>query len=174
MTSRSITGLVLAALLAAPVAAEAQSRRGGGSGGSGVWLGGLFGAEFGDWDGFQVRAEGEFPITRLTPRVGVAGVISASYAGLEDDLTVFEVLPAVRLNWYAGSSIGLYGDLGLGIAHASQDDVSDTGATMRIGAGAFYQMTSSIRFPIEVAVHPHFGDYDPTTTTLMIGVKFRL
>lgn len=170
MFTRSITGLVLAALLALPAAAEAQSRKGG----SGIWLGGLFGAEFGDWDGFQFRLEGEVPITRLTPRVQVAGVVSASYSGLEHDLTVFELVPAIRLNWTASPTIGAYGDVGLGLAYASANDESDTGATMRFGVGAFYQMTSSIRFPVELAIHPHFGDYDQTSTTLMIGAKFRL
>ena len=80
MTSRSITGLVLAALLVVPAAAQAQARRG--SGGSGIWLGGQFGAELGDADGYQLRFDVEVPITRLTPRVQVAGVGSLSYSGL--------------------------------------------------------------------------------------------
>jgi hypothetical protein len=164
MMSRSITGLVLAALLAAPAAASAQ----------GFWLGGLFGAEFGKSDGFQLRFDGEVPIARITPRVQVSGVLSASYSGLEHDLTVFEVVPAARVNWTPSRTVGAYFDLGLGLAYASVDDQSDTGATMRFGAGLFYQMSPRVRFPVEFAIHPHFGDYDQTTTTIMIGARFKL
>lgn len=172
MTSRSITGLVLAALLAVPAAAQAQARRG--SGGSGIWLGGQFGAELGDADGYQLRFDVEVPITRLTPRVQVAGVGSLSYSGLKHDLSVVELVPAVRINWILTPDFGMYGDLGLGYAHAWAHDNSANGATMRFGAGAFYEMTPTVRFLGEFAIHPHFGDYDQTTTTLMLGVRFRI
>lgn len=173
MTSRSITGLVLAALLAVPAAAQAQARRGS-SGGSGIWLGGLFGAELGDNDGYQLRFDVEVPITRLAPRVQVAGVGSLSYSGLKHDLSVLELVPAVRLNWTATPDFGMYGDMGLGYAHAWANGNSANGATMRFGVGAFYEMTPTVRFLGEFAIHPHFGDYDQTTTTLMLGVRFRI
>ncbi len=171
MTSRSITGLVLAALLAVPAAAQAQARR---SSGSGIWLGGLFGAELGDADGYQLRFDAEVPITRISPSVQVAGVGSLSYSGLEHDLSVVELVPAVRLNWTAARDFGMYGDLGLGYAHAWVHSDSTNGATMRFGAGGFYEMNPTVRFLGEFAVHPHFGDYNQTTVTLMLGVRFRI
>jgi hypothetical protein len=169
MTSRSITGLFLAAaLLAAPAAAHAQSR------GSGVWLGGLFGLEAGKETGFHLRFDGEVPIAKLSPSVSVAGVGSASFASLSHDLKVFEILPAARLSFAATPSLGAYGDVGLGLAVASAGGDSTTGAAMRFLAGGYYQMSSTSRFVAEIGLHPHFGDYDDTTFTLLIGAKFRI
>lgn len=170
MTSRSFTGLVLAAVLLAPAAATAQTRSGGGST---FGLGLLAGAEFGEFSGFQLRLDGEVPIVRANPNLQVAGVLSLSYAGLEDDLSVLEIVPAVRLIYTGGRQFGVYGDLGLGFARASQGDFSDTGATMRIGVGGFYQMNRQVQLPLELMIHPHFGDYEETTATLMFGAKFR-
>ena len=169
MSSRSITGLFLAAaLLAAPAAAHAQSR------GSGVWLGGLFGLEAGNETGGQLRFDAEVPIARLTPRLQLAGVGSLSYAFLSNDLGVFEIIPSARFNFSATRELGAYGDLGLGLFHATAHGSSDTGATMRFLAGAYYEMNTTTRFVGEIGVHPHFGDYDDTTFTLMIGAKFRI
>ncbi len=170
MTSRSITGLALAALLAVPAAAQAQSH----SSGSGIWLGGLFGLEAGNETGGQLRFDGEVPIARLTPRLQLAGVGSISYAFLSNDLRVFEILPSARFNFSATRELGAYGDIGLGLFHAAQHDASDTGATMRFLAGAYYEMNPTTRFVGEIGIHPHFGDYDDTTFTLMIGAKFRI
>jgi hypothetical protein len=169
MTTRSFTGLVLAALLAAPAAAQAQSNRG-----SGVWLGGLFGLEAGSETGGQLRFDAEVPITRLAPNLQLAGVGTVSYAFLSNDLRVLEVLPAARFTWSGTREFGAYGDVGLGLFHASQHGGSDTGATLRFLGGAYYEMNTTTRFVAEIGVHPHFGDYDDTTFTLMIGAKFRI
>jgi len=155
MISRSITGLALAALLVAPAAAHGATK--GTDTSSGVWLGGLFGAELGDFDGWQFRFDAEVPITRPSPQLQVEGVLSASYAGL---------------TWFGTPKFGAYGDLGLGYSHASQNGNGMSGATMRIGAGAFYSLAATARIVAEFAIHPHFGDYDQTTTTVMIGLKF--
>lgn len=169
MSSRSITGLFLAAaLLAAPAAAHAQSR------GSGVWLGGLFGLEAGNETGFHLRFDGEVPVARLSPTVSFAGVGSVSFASLSHDLKVFEFMPAARLNWAATPQVGAYGDIGLGLAVASANSHSTTGAAMRFLAGGYYEMSQTTRFLIEAGLHPHFGDYDDTTFTLLIGAKFRI
>jgi hypothetical protein len=171
MTSRSITGLVLAALLTVPAAARAADSK---SSSSGFTLGVLGGAEWGDASGYQLRVDGEVPITRLSPTVQVAGVLSLSYAGLEHSLGVFEIVPAARLNWKGSGQFGAYGDLGLGFAHASAHGSSASGATMRLGAGGVYEMNPKVKFLLEFAVHPHWGDYDQTTTTLLLGAKFAL
>ncbi len=173
MTSRSITGLVLAALLAVPAAAQAQSKSSSSSG-SGIWLGGLFGLESGRESGAQIRFDAEIPISRLTPTLQLAGVGTLSYAWLSHDLGVFEILPSARLNWTGSREFGAYGDIGLGLFHASAHGNDDTGATMRFLGGAWYEMTPTVRFVGEIGLHPHFGNYDDTTFTLMIGAKFRI
>ncbi len=168
MTSRSITGLLVAALLAVPGAAHAQSKS------SGVWLGGLFGLEAGNESGFHLRFDGEVPVARVAPNVSVAGVGSISFASLSHDLKVFEFMPAARLNWAATPTFGAYGDIGLGLAVASQHSHTDSAAAMRFLAGAYYEMNPRTRFTAEIGLHPHFGDYDDTTFTLLIGAKFRI
>lgn len=176
MTSRSITGLVLAALLVAPAAAQAQSR----SSGSGIWLGGAFGLETGNgFSGYQLRFDGEVPITRLTPALLVEGVGSVSYAGLSHNTSVFSLVPAARLNWSANRQIGAYGDVGLGFFRAwDNHDNSSNGAVMRFLVGGYYEMTPTTRFFIETGLHPYFGDFAAdngvTSFTLMVGAKFRI
>jgi hypothetical protein len=45
---------------------------------------------------------------------------------------------------------------------------------MRFGAGGFYEVNTYTRLFSEIALHPHFGDYDNTTFTWLFGVKFRI
>jgi hypothetical protein len=165
MITRSFTGLVLAGLLLAPAAASAQNR---------FAIGLLGGAEWGDASGYQIRVDGEVPIFRAAPSLQLSGVLSFSYSGLEDDISVFEIVPAARLIYTASPQFGGYADLGLGFARADAPGVDAvSGATMRLGIGAFYQMNRQVQFPLELMFHPHWGDYDQTTTTLMLGAKFR-
>lgn len=177
MTSRSITGLVLATLLAIPAAAQAQARR---SSGSGVWLGGAFGLETGsDFSGYKLRFEGEVPVARISPTVQFYGVGAASFAGLSHDVNVFTILPAGRLNWAASPQIGAYGDVGLGFYHAwVSGGGSASGAVMRILAAGYYEMTPTTRFFLEAGINPYFGDFANTNSitsfTLMLGAKFRI
>ncbi len=178
MTSRSITGLVLAALLTVPAAAQAQSRRS--SSGSGVWLGGAFGLETGDnFSGYKLRFEGEVPVIRLSPTLQVYGVGAVSYAGLSHDVSVLTLVPAARINWAASREIGAYGDVGLGFYHAwVSGGGSDSGATMRFLAGGYYEMNTSTRFFVEAGINPYFGDFGGKTSmtsfTLLLGAKFRI
>jgi len=179
MTSRSITGLALAAalaVLAAPAAARAQSRRSSApvESGSGIWLGGMFGLEAGEESGYQLRFDGEFPIARLVPNLQLSGVGSVSFAGLSHSVNVLEFVPAARFTWLATPQVGGYGDVGLGLFHAWQHSASDTGATMRLGVGGFYQLNSATRLFAELGLHPHFGDYNDTTFTMLFGARFRI
>lgn len=176
MTSRSITGLVLAALLAVPAAAQAQARR---SSGSGIWVGGAFGLETGnDFSGYNLRLDVEVPITRITPTVQVLGVGTVSYAGLSHDVSVFTLSPAARINWAATRDVGGYGDVGLGFYHAwVSGGGSNSGAVMRFLVGGYYEMNPATRFFVEAGIHPYFGDFASTSSltsfTLMLGAKFR-
>ncbi|HVO19605.1 MAG TPA: hypothetical protein VMU15_10135 [Anaeromyxobacter sp.] len=176
MTSRSITGLVLAAILTAPVAAHAQSRRTAAppSNGSGIWLGGMFGLEAGNDSGYQLRFDGEFPIARLVPNLQLSGVGSASLAGLSSNKHVLEFVPAARFTWFATPQLGAYGDVGLGLFDEWQGSTSNVGATLRLGAGGYYEINSTTRLFAELGLHPHFGDYNDTTFTMLIGAKFKI
>jgi hypothetical protein len=170
MTSRSITGLIAAALLALPAAAQAETQ----THGTGIWMGGLAGAEWGDSSGYQLRLDGEVPITRLAPNFQVSGALTLSYSGLAHDLSVVELVPAARFTWLATPQVGGYGDVGLGYVHASANGNGVSGSTMRFGVGSYYQMSQTVRFVLELAFHPHWGDYNQTTTTLLLGAKFRI
>lgn len=176
MTSRSITGLVLVALLAVPAAAQAQTRR---SSGSGIWVGGAFGLETGDnFSGYDLRLDLEVPITRISPTVQFLGVGSVSYAGLSHDVSVFTLSPAARVNWAASRDFGGYGDIGLGFYHSwVSGGGSASGAVMRFLVGGYYEMNPTTRFFVEAGLHPYFGDFGNTNSitsfTLMLGAKFR-
>lgn len=176
MISRSITGLALAALLAAPAAAHAQTR----STGSGIWLGGAFGLETGnDFSGYQLRGDAEVPVLRLAPNLQVSGVGSFAYSGLSHDTSLISVVPAVRLNFAASPMFGGYGDIGLGYFHVWTSHTGNSGAMMRFLAGGYYEMNTTTRFFVEAGLQPHFGDFASrsggvTTFTLMIGAKFRI
>jgi len=172
MSSRSLVGLLLAAVLAVPAAAQAQSRRNTSS--NGIWLGGSFGLEAGDLSGLHLRFDGEFPITRLVPELQLSGVGSVSYAALSHDVNDLELVPAARFTWAATPQVGAYGDVGMGLYHAWADGASDTGVTMRFGGGGYYELNPTVRLFGEVALHPHFGDYNDTTFTLLVGAKFRI
>ncbi len=169
MTSRSITGLFLAAaLLAAPAAAHAQSK------GNGTWLGGMLGPEFGSESGLQLRGDLEVPITKLAPNLSLAGVGSASIAFLSHKTNVFEAVVAGRLTWAGSNQFGAYADLGVG-PYAGGGKL---GATMRMAGGGYYEMSPTIRFFGEAGIHPHWGDYpngdsDVWSFTLLFGAKFR-
>ena len=185
MISRSFTGLALAALLALPAAAEAQSRRS-----SGTQIGGLVGFELGDLDGFALRLDGQVDLQRLAPQFMLSGVGSLQFSHLSDEdggmewtANIFELIPAARFTYEATRDVGIYGDLGLGlyIGHFNVDfgafgdeDDSDAGLSMRFGGGAYFEISPSVRLTGELAFHPHFGDYDETTFSLMVGASFAL
>jgi hypothetical protein len=170
MTSRTITGLLAAALLSLPAAASAQSR------GHDFWVGGAFGLEAGDgFSGFQLRLDGEVPVSRLTPKVLVSGVGTFAYSRLSHSVNVWKLLPAARFTVTATPVVDVYGDVGLGIFHAWAGSASSTGAVMRVGGGADYALNPNLKLWGDAALNPHFGDFasssSTTTFTLVVGVK---
>jgi hypothetical protein len=179
MTTRLFTTLAFVTLLALPAAASAQSRRPGGSGGNGgngspVALQGLLGFESGNLSGLNLRGDVDVGLTRLTPRLELAGVGSISYSHLESSVNDWEFLPGVRFILDATPRLGIYGDVGLGLYHISDDAGSDTGATMRFAGGGTFAVGPRLRLVAEVGLHPHWGGYSDTTFTLLGGVRYRL
>jgi Outer membrane protein beta-barrel domain len=170
MTSRTIVGLAVAALLALPAAASAQSQS------HNFWVGGAFGLETTDgFSGYQLRLDGEVPVARLSPKVLVSGVGTFAYSSLSHGTNVWKLLPAARFAVSATPVVDVYGDLGLGVYHAWNSAVGSTGAVMRIGAGVDYLLNPNLKLWGDAALNPHFGDFGPdtskTTFTLVIGVK---
>jgi hypothetical protein len=174
MISRSVTGLILSALLALPTAAEAQRRD------SGFELGGLIGFELGDLDGFALRIDGDVDIQRLAPTFMLSGVGSFGYAHLSEDdfdLNMFELIPALRFTIDATPQVGVYGDLGLGLYIADYEgDHTDAGLAMRFGLGVQYAIAPRAKLVGEFAVLPRFAlDFlDDTFFSFMVGAMFSL
>lgn len=172
MTSRSITGLLAAALLlAAPAAAHAAA---------GIWLGGGFGLETGDnFSGLKLRADVEVPLVRLNQQLQLEGVGSVGYAALSHSTNIFTLIPSARLNWAATRDFGAYGDVGLGLYHAWNGHDSSTNVVMRFAGAGYYEMNPNARFFLEAGVNPYFGDFASknggiTSFTLLVGGKFRI
>jgi hypothetical protein len=170
MRSPATIGLVAAALLALPAAAGAQSHD------KNFWVGGAFGLEAGDqYNGYQLRVDGEVPVARLSPKVLLSGVGTFAYSSLSHDLSVWKLLPAARFGVAATPVIDVYGDIGLGVYHAWTSAVGNTGAVMRIGGGADYLLNPSLKLWGDIALNPHFGDFGSksswTSFTLVIGLK---
>jgi len=86
----------------------------------------------------------------------------------------WEFIPAVRFQLDATPRVDLYGDVGMGLYHLSGNGASNTGGAMRLGAGGAFAVTPALQLVAEVGLHPHFGDYDRTTFTLLGGVRYRL
>jgi opacity protein-like surface antigen len=195
-TKFPLATLALATLLATP-AVQAQTRRTPPRAATTTTtdvdqtlrVGGLVGFEWGDFDGFALRADGELPFRRLAPNVTLSGVGSVGLsflgedvgAGVDADFTIFEVLPAARATLEVDPQLSVYADAGIGLYYASLsfdpevfDDDSSVGITTRFGAGGFYAVNEQLRIGAEAAIHPRFGDLDDTTFTLMAGAQFAL
>jgi hypothetical protein len=189
--SRPLTTLGLAAALAvlAPSPARAQHRHGDGDGPS-LRVGGLLGIDRGDFDGIGLRLDGELDLQRLAPKVMLAGVGSVGYSHLSDDqrdleqrLDLLELVPAARFLLQLAPEAGFYGDAGLGLysvrvhthdlARGLRGDDTDLGLALRFGFGGYVWASDQVRIGAELAVHPHVGDYDDTSATLMLGLMFR-
>jgi opacity protein-like surface antigen len=136
MHVRSLFAVALAAILATPLAASAQAKKGTTTkaqparaapaastapASKALAVGGWVGYEWGDADGFQLRVDGEMPFQKLTPQidlsfVGSLGYTRASYDVFGADLTVsrFKVVPAARFTFPVNPQISLFGDAGIG------------------------------------------------------------
>jgi hypothetical protein len=170
MTTRLLTALALASLLALPSAAQAQK-----SSGSPVGLTGLIGFESGDnFSGLALRFDGDIGLTHLSPQVALNAVGTIGYSHLSGDADSWDFVPALRVVFDIKPKLNLYGDVGLGINHISGGGFSATGATMRIGGGIQFALSSQWQLVGDAAFHPHWGDYDKTTFTFLGGVRYRL
>jgi hypothetical protein len=155
-----------------------------------VRMGPLFGLEWFDGDaGLALRGDAQMPLSRLSPTVTLDGVLSVGLSFIDidpadADLTIFRMVPALRLNIPVAPTVGVYGDFGLGLYYANLDvndaffddrDDDDLGIAMRFAGGLFADVSPAVRLGGELGLNPHVaGDLDETTVTLLFSAMFRL
>jgi hypothetical protein len=160
-------------------------------------IGPLVGLEFADGDtGLALRGDASTPLSRLSPTVGLDGVLSVGLSWFDGDrgrfddvdvsTTIFKIIPALRLTTPLTPTVGLYGDFGLGFYYGStevdfdgvgfDDDADDDGfgVGMRFGGGVFADVSPAVRLGGEFAVNPYFGEFDETSVSLLFSAMFRL
>ncbi len=147
MHVRLLLAVALAAVLAGPAVAHAQSKKSSqkqaapkaaaadtssSSAPSSVSLGGWIGYEMGDLDGLQLRFDAVLPFQKLAPQVELSFVGSVGYSylthsesafGVEAKTTanVLKFVPAARFTIPVNPQLSFYGDAGLGLYWASLD-----------------------------------------------------
>jgi hypothetical protein len=110
--------------------------------------------------------------------------------GWERSENLFKIIPAARFTFAVAPQLGLYADAGLGLFVASWSqswsgsaatpgwypavDDTDVGVAMRLGGGAFFDVSRTFRLGAELAVNPYFGAGYGTSVSLMGAATFRL
>jgi hypothetical protein len=202
MPTRTFFAVVLAALVAAPSAAGAQTKRSTRTAsrpaaeatsapGDAMSVGGFVGYEWGDHiSGFQLRADGELPFQQLSPQVkmsfvGSVGFTHSTYSPFGFDTTVnrLKLVPAARFTIPVNPQIGVYGDAGIGLHYTSltvdfgqfgKTTDSGIGLLLRFGAGGFFQVNPRLRLLGELVLDPTFGTYHETSLALLVGLMYQL
>lgn len=138
MHVRTPIAFAVAALLAAPISAAAQAKRGtrtqatqqapasGTTAAGGLSVGGFIGFESGDLTGLALRLDGEMPFQMLSPQVALSFVGSAGYTHFSKDITfgditynIVKLVPAARFTLAVNPQVDIYGDGGLGLYYYS-------------------------------------------------------
>lgn len=201
MPTRTLFAVALAALVAAPSAAGAQTKRSTRTAarpaaeatstpGDALSVGGFVGYEWGDHiSGFQLRADGELPFQQLSPQVkmsfvGSVGFTHSTYGYFGNDLTVnrLKLVPTARFTLPVNPQVAVYGDAGIGLHYTSETldtpfgSASDSGVglLLRFGAGGFFQVNPRVRLLAELVLDPTFGTYHETSVALLVGLMYQL
>jgi hypothetical protein len=153
MHVRSLFAVALAAILAVPAFAHAQTKKATqpaapakttaapakttaapAPAAKKLSIGGWIGYEMGDLDGLQLRVDGVMPIQKLSPQLELSFVGSIGYSYLSDsaygvDVTgnVLKFVPAARFTLPVSPEISFFGDAGLGLYWASVSTDIDYG-----------------------------------------------
>jgi opacity protein-like surface antigen len=156
------------------------------------WAGLLVGYEAADFAGLSLRVDGELPVRSLGPKVVLSLVGSLGYSRLTWDpgfdvearAGVIKVVPAARLTVPLAARLSVFGDAGLGLAHVSTeidfpatanaaglpDSSSSTfNALVRVGAGAWYQVTEPVRLGVLLELDPILGDFGFRSSGVVTG-----
>lgn len=187
--------LVLLAIgLATPALAQTTRRAPTPSTYQTLRMGPLVGLEFADGDtGLALRGDASIPLSRVSPSVSLDGVLSLGLSWFDDNnfrrdfdrsVTIFKVVPALRLTAPLSPTVGLYGDIGMGFYYGSVDvedhfgfsvaDDDGFGVAMRFAGGAFVDVSPAVRLGGELGINPYFGDLDETSVSLLFSAMFRL
>ncbi|HET8540453.1 MAG TPA: outer membrane beta-barrel protein [Anaeromyxobacter sp.] len=162
MHVRSLSAVVLAALLAAPSMAHAQARKPAkaaapaASAAPQYSVGGWIGYEMGDLDGLQLRADGIMPYKKLTPQIALSFVGSLGYsylthsestsvpgfpsltASVDSTVHLLKIVPAARFTLPLNPQLSFFGDAGLGFYYASLSvDTETSGVTQSVSDSSF-------------------------------------
>ena len=199
----------LAALLAAPVAASAAQpapKKGSSTkaapaasssagGAQALVVGGWLGYESGDLDGVQLRVDGELPMAKLTPQLGLSFVGALGFSHLTESApavdvsaNILKIVPAVRFTLPVNPQLGFFGDAGLGVywASVSRDEDfgppigvrsasdSEFGFLLRFAAGGTLALNPRTKLGLQLVLDPMFNDYDDTTFAILGGVTYQL
>jgi hypothetical protein len=188
-----IRTLIAVALLAPAAAFAAPKSTSAEPSSSGLELGGFVGYESDDLSGLALRLDGELPFQNLSPQVKLSFVGSIGYSHLsweEFGFTVtsnlWKIVPAARFTIPVAPQFDVFGDVGLGLAHASISapgfSSSSTNLMMRFGAGGWYHVNPQIKLGAMIDLDPIFGNYgtdnayskSQTFWNLLVGAMFAL
>lgn len=200
----------LLALLAAPAALAQDAPS--------TWhVGPAFGFEFGmgdqDYSTSKIRIEAVRPLSAVSPlsNAWFVGSVSMSHpsgkidlpavynpytftwsggGSVEWDANVFELIPAVRLDYLLSPTLRLFGDGGLGVAYtASRASVSSSlggaavsgvasdgfGGVVRLAGGFVWSASRSVQVAVQpLGLHFRFGDGPGTGYELLLSVTHQL
>ena len=202
MNVRSFVAAALLApaiTLAAPKPSSSQPAPASQSGVPGLELGGFIGYETDDFSGLALRFDAEMPIQQLNPQVKLSVVGSIGYSYLTWDTygvtvksNLFKIVPAARFTIPVAPQVDVFGDVGLGLAHASVSvDVppygtfsdSSTNLMMRFGVGGWFHVNPKLKLGAMFDLDPIFGDYatsnggyskSETFWSILFGAMFQL
>jgi hypothetical protein len=168
---------------------------------SGIEVGGFIGYEAADFTGLALRADVAMPFRDLGPQVKLSFVGSLGYSyltwggpfGTTVKSNLFKIVPAARFTFPVAPQFDLFGDVGLGIAHASVTadlpfgygsySDSSTNLMMRFGVGGWYKVAPKVKLGAMFDLDPIFGDYGVSNTyaansqtfwSMLFGAMFTL
>jgi hypothetical protein len=165
---------------------------------------GFVGGEFGDLDGFYLRADGSIPLMPLSPTIDLIGVAQLSFTHLGADIpygsvgwNMAKVTAVARAQMALTPELDGFADAGLGFYYGGwktefrtvvgYDPItfqpiygtmtaSDTtgGIQMRLAVGGFYHLNPQTDLSAELGLNPYFGDAETTNFFIGAGVKLKL
>ncbi len=194
MHVRSLLAVALAALLAGPAAAHAQSKKSsskaaaptkaspvsGTTTAPNYSIGGWIGYESGDLSGLQLRGDFIYPYQKLAPKVDLSFVGSVGYsylthsesttvagvsASADATANVLKFVPAARFSMPVNPQFTLYGDAGLGLYWAGETVKSDIP-----GGGSVSASNSDVGFMLRLGV----GGFYQLNTQVRLGASLVL
>jgi hypothetical protein len=161
------------------------------------------GGEFGDLDGFYLRADGALPIMDLAPNIKLLGVASlgfthlgASPGGFDVSWNMVRVLGSGRVQMNLAPKLDGWADLGIGFYYGSGKVEAQTivgfdsfgfpiygtvtgksssgGFTMRFAVGGTYEIDPRYSLCAELGLNPYFGDAETTNFFIGVGAAMKL